>query len=115
MNIILIILLYCLIGAIVEFLLVFGVLMYSKRHSKSDEQFIKAWNKVSDIALVVSLYDSCNDIKDDVAFALKLHVCLCTIIWPFHLIILILVRICIIVGRLANYGFNKLTSFLLKR
>lgn len=108
------ILFYCLIGAIIEFLLVFGVLIYAKRHSKSDEQFIEAWNKASDVALVISLSHS-NDITNDVAFALRLHVCAVTFIWPFHLVMHVLINACNIVSRVSNRFFSKVASVLVKR
>ena len=55
MNISLIILFYYLIGIIVEFLLLFSVLIYAKKHSNSDKQFIEAWNKVSNLLIITSL------------------------------------------------------------
>lgn len=108
------ILFYCLIGAILEFLLVFGVLIYAKRHSKSDAQFVEAWNKASDVALVISLSHN-NDITNDVAFALRLHVCAVTFIWPFHLVMQILINIYYIISRVANRFFSKVASVLVKR
>ena len=60
MGIGLVILLYFVIGAIVEFLMVFSVLMYAKRHSNSDEQFVEAWNKASDLIKITSLFNSKN-------------------------------------------------------
>ena len=111
---ILIFLLYCLIGAIVEFLMVFSVLMYAKRHSSSDEEFIQAWNKASGLIMITSLFNSKN-ISKDVSFALQLHICACTFIWPFHVFINMLVVIGTYMFDWIDRFFYKLSSFLVKR
>lgn len=114
MEIVLIFLLYCLIGAIVEFLFVFSVLMYAKRHSNSDEQFIDAWNKASDLILISSLFNT-NNIKQDIVNAFQLHIFAYMFIWPFHILINVLVVIGTYVFDLADRFFYKLTSVLIKR
>ena len=114
MNIILIILLYCVIGAIVEFFTVFSVLMYAKRHSNSDAEFIEAWNKASDLVMISSVFNI-NNIKNDVSFAFQLHICACTFIWPFHVLVNMLVVIGTYVFNWIDRFFYKLSSFLVKR
>ncbi len=114
MEIILIFLLYCLIGAIVEFLMVFSVLMYAKKHSTSDEQFIEAWNKASDLIMISSLFNT-NTIKQDVSCAFQLHIFACMFIWPFHVLVNILVVIGTYIFDLADRFFYWLTSVLIKR
>lgn len=113
MEIILIFLLYLLIGAIIEFSLVFSISIYAKRHSKSDEQFVEAWNKASDLTLVMSLSHS-NNITNDVAFALRLHVCVVTFVWPLHIIMYLLINTCNIINRVSNRFFSKVASILVK-
>lgn len=114
MNIILIFLLYCLIGAIVEFLFVFSVLIYAKRHSNSDEQFIEAWNKAGNLVIIPSLFRT-TDINKDIADAFQLHICAWMLIWPAHIFGNILVIIGVYILKLANRFFYKLTSVLVKR
>lgn len=114
MGIGLVILLYFVIGAIVEFFMVFGVLMYAKRHSDSDEQFIEAWNKASDLIIITSLFNSKN-ISKDVSFAFQLHICACMFIWPFHVLVNMLVIIGTYVFDWIDRFFYKLSSFLVKR
>lgn len=114
MGIGLIILLYFVIGAIVEFLMVFSVLMYAKRHSNSDEQFVEAWNKASDLIMITSLFNSKN-ISKDVSFAFQLHICACTFIWPFHALVNMLVIIGTYVFKWIDRLFYKLASVLVKR
>ena len=114
MEIILIFLLYCLIGAIVEFLFVFSVLMYAKRHSSSDEEFIEAWNKASNLLIITPLFRVAN-INKDIADTFQLHMCAWMLIWPIHIFINTLVIIGIYVLGLANRFFYWLTSVLIKR
>ena len=114
MGIGLVILLYFVIGAIVEFLMVFSVLMYAKRHSDSDEQFVEAWNKASDLGMISSVFNI-NNINQDVSFAFQFHVCACVFIWPFHVLINILVIIGTYVFKWIDRLFYKLSSFLVKR
>lgn len=114
MNIVLIFLLYCLIGVIVEFLFVFSVLIYAKRHSNSDEQFIEAWNKVSNLVIITSLFRT-TDINKDIADTFQLHICAWMLVWPIHIFINIAVIICTYVFGLVNSFFYKLTSILVKR
>lgn len=114
MGIGLVILLYFVIGAVVEFLMVFSVLMYAKRHSNSDEQFIEAWNKASDLIIITSLFNSKN-LSKDVSFAFQLHICACTFIWPFHVLVNMLVVIGTYVFAGIDHFFYKLSSFLVKR
>lgn len=114
MDIGLVILLYFVIGAIVEFLIVFSVLMYAKRHSNSDEQFIEAWNKANDLIMIPSLFNTKN-INRDVSFAFQLHMSAYVLIWPIHVIVNILVIICTYVFYWIDHFFYKLTSFLVKR
>lgn len=111
---ILIFLLYCLIGAIVEFLFVFSVLMYAKRHSSSDEEFIEAWNKASNLIMITSLFNAKN-IKQDISSAFQLHIFACMFIWPFHILINILVVTGTRMFDLADRFFYWLTSILIKR
>lgn len=114
MKIILILLLHCLIGAIIEFLFVFSVLMYAKRHSSSDEEFITAWNKAGNLLIITSLFRT-TDINKDIADTFQLHICAWMLIWPIHIFINILVIIGIYILGLANRFFYKLTSVLVKR
>lgn len=111
---ILVFLLYCLVGAIVEFLFVFSVLMYAKRHSSSDEEFIIAWNKASDLIMITSLFNIKN-IKQDISSAFQLHIFACMFIWPFHILINVLVVIGTYLFDLADRFFYKLASVLIKR
>lgn len=114
MGIGLVILLYFVIGALVEFFMVFSVLMYAKRHSDSDEQFVEAWNKASNLIMITSLFNSKN-ISKDVSFAFQLHICACTFIWPFHAFVNMLVIIGTYLFDWINRFFYKLSSFLVKR
>lgn len=114
MNAILIILLYCLIGAIVEFLFVFSVLIYAKRRSNSDEQFIEAWNKAGNLVIIPSLFRT-TDINKDIADTFQLHICTWMLIWPAHIFGNILVIIGVYILKLANRFFYWLTSILVKR
>lgn len=110
----LIFLLYCLIGAIVEFLFVFSVLIYAKRHSSSDEEFIEAWNKASNLIMITSLFNAKN-IKQDISSAFQLHIFVCMFIWPFHIFINILVVMGTYLFELVDRFFYWLTSILIKR
>lgn len=114
MEIVLIILLYCLIGAIVEFLFVFSVLIYAKRHSNSDEQFIEAWNNASDLIIISSLFRT-TDIRKDIADTLQLNICVWTLIWPVHVFINILIIIGFYIFKLVHSVCYKLASVLIKR
>lgn len=114
MGIGLVILLYFVIGAIVEFLMVFGVLMYAKRHSNSDEQFIEVWNKASDI-IILSSINSTNNINNSIADIFKIQIFTHMFIWPLHISIIIVFNICMCWFYLTDRFFNKLTSVLIKR
>lgn len=114
MNIFLIILLYCLIGAIIEFLLVFSVLVYTKRHSNSNQKFIEAWNKATDMLIVPSLFNP-NNISKEVANIFNLQICTWTFVWPFHISAIILISITTYVFKIIDRFFDKLASVLLKR
>lgn len=114
MGIGLVILLYFVIGAIVEFLMILSVLLYAKRHSQSDEQFVEAWNKASNLILITSIFNP-NDISRDVSSAFQLHIYACTFIWPFHVFINILVVIGKFVFDWLDRFFCWLTSILVKR
>lgn len=114
MKVILIILLYFLIGAIVEFLLVFSVLMYAKRHSNSEEQFIEVWNKACNLVIIPSLFRT-TDINKDIVDIFQLHICTWMFIWPAHIFGNILFIIGIYILKLADRFFYKLTSVLVKR
>ena len=114
MGIDLVILIYFVIGAVVEFLMVFSVLMYAKRHSNSDEQFIEAWNKASNLAFIPSLFRP-NNISQDVSSTFQLHVYACTFIWPFHVFINLLVVVGKYVFDWLDRFFYWLTSILVKR
>lgn len=92
MSIKLIILLYYLIGIIVEFLLLVGVWIYVKKHSNSDNQFIEVWNKVSNLLIITSLSRTVN-INKDIASTFLIHICTWTFIWPIHIFINILIII----------------------
>lgn len=114
MEIVLIFLLYCLIGVIVEFLLMFSVLIYAKRHSNSDEQLIEAWNNISDLIIMTSLFRT-TDIRKGIADTLQLNICVWTLIWPVHVFINILIIIGFYIFKLINCVCYKLTSVLVKR
>lgn len=114
MGIGLIILLYFVIGAIVEFLMVFSVLMYAKRHSKSDSEFIEAWNKASDVIMISSVFNI-NNINQDVSFAFQFHVCACMFVWPLHVLINILITMGTYVFNWIDRLFYKFASVLVKR
>lgn len=114
MKVILIILLYLLIGIIVEFLLMFSVLIYAKRHSNSDEQFIEVWNNASNLIIMTSLFRT-TDIRKDIADTLQLNICVWTLIWPVHVFINILIIIGFYIFKLVNHVCYKLISILVKR
>ena len=92
MSIKLIILLYYLIGIIIEFLFLFGVWIYVKKHSNSDKQFLEVWNKVSHLLILTSLSRTIN-INKDIAYTFLIHICTWTFIWPIHIVINILIII----------------------
>ena len=72
MNILLYVILYWVIGILVEFFMIFGVLSYVKNHSSSKKEFIETWHDVTDYVMVFPLPYYTEAIESNISFVLRL-------------------------------------------
>lgn len=114
MNILLCIALYWVIGVLIEFLMVFGVLYYVKNHSSSTKEFIETWHDVTEYIMVLSLPYTI-DVKSNVSFVFRAHLCVISIVWPIHIAMNILFFIFLGIHKLFKIPFDKLASKLLEK
>ena len=114
MNTLLYVILYWIIGMLIEFLMVFGVLSYANNHSSSIKEFIETWHDITNYIMVLSLPYT-EDIESNVSFALRVHLCVISIVWPIHVSINILILILIGICNLFNIVFDKFASKLLRK
>lgn len=112
MNTLLYVILYWVIGILVEFLMVFSVLCYVKNHSNSIKEFIETWHDITDYVMILPLPYT-TDVESNISFVLRAHLCVISLIWPIHIFINILFFIFLGINKLLKIPFDKLTSKLL--
>ena len=112
MNTLLYVILYWGIGILIEFLMVFGVLSYVKKHSTSTKEFIETWHDVTDYVMVLSLPYT-EDVKSNVSFVFRAHLCVISTVWPIHIAMNILFFIFLGICKLFKTVSDKLVSKLL--
>ena len=112
MSTLLYVILYWIIGIIIEFLMAFGVLSYVKKHSNSIKEFIEIWHDVTDYVMVLPLPYT-KDIESNVSFVFRAHLCVISTVWPIHIAMNILFFIFLGICKLFQTVFDKLVSKLL--
>lgn len=112
MNTLLYVILYWIIGTLVEFFMVFSVLRYVENHSSSKKEFIELWSDITDYIMVLSLPYT-EDIKSNISFVFRAHLCVISIVWPIHIFMNILFFIFLGIYKLFKVPFDKLASKLL--
>ena len=113
MNTLLCIIFYWIIGILVEFFMVFGVLSCVKNHSSSKKEFIETWHDITDYVMVLTLPYHTEAIEFNISFIFRVHLCVISAIWPIHIVMNILLFIFLGICKLSKTVFDRLALKLL--